>query len=171
MQSVEPHQNAGGPAILAGSGSCHVCHSSLLLHLHGNLPLLAHKNRSALIPRLQLKLPEACLHKTLQIIHRFLRGEILVECLLSDKLLCLEMQDAFRQYRTDLCFQKIVLLRLPAGRGLDQTLIKKISEYTVKLSLFHHFFSPQPPRKSSGSSIRWAKSLKRFNSISPSDSR
>ena len=69
------------------------------------------------------------------------------------------MQDAFRQYWTDLCFQKIVLLRLPAGRGLDQTLIKKISEYTVK-PLFHHFSSPQPPRKSSGSSIRWGENVK-----------
>ena len=89
-------RTAGGPGILAGSGSCHVCHSRLFLHLYGNFPLLAHKNRPALILRLQLKLPEACLHKTFQIIHRFLRGEILVECLLSDKLLCLEMQDAFR---------------------------------------------------------------------------
>ena len=89
-------RTTGGPAILAGSGSCHVYHSRLFLHLYGNFPLLTHKNRPALILRLQLKLPEACLHKTFQIIHRFLRGEILVECLLSDKLLCLKMQGAFR---------------------------------------------------------------------------
>ena len=46
-----------------------------------------------------------------------------MECLLSDKLLCLKMQDPFRQHRTDLGFQKIVLRRLSAGRDLDQTLI------------------------------------------------
>ena len=74
-------------------------------------------------PGRKRKLPEACLHKTFQIIHRFLRGEILVECLLSDKLLCLKMQDTFRQHRTELGFQKIVLLRLSAGRNLHQTLI------------------------------------------------
>lgn len=60
------------------------------------------------------------------------------------------MQDALCRYRADPCLQKIIFLRLTAGSRLDQVFIKKISEYTVKFSLFHHFFSPQPPRKSSG---------------------
>ena len=65
----------------------------------------------------------ADLRQILEEIHRFLRGEILVECLLSDKLLCLKMQGALSLTPDGSLPSEIVLLRLSAGRDLDQTLI------------------------------------------------